>query len=378
MSAEHPAGIYDRPSDGYLYTPFAVKHEPMERLLLLNIDNDPDTTYTGFEPQVFDDPITGSGLIVLAYRNDDTLDIYYQPGLNMTHKSFDIVGSGVNATVETSFESAWYEVTERGVDADIAFNDRDGRLIRLRVQETNRRRRKPFGLLAPFPWDARHPPSMPLAMLYDFYFVRRAGTTIEIIIDGKPHKTDNLPAPIDLMPMTFCRYSDDPVILLWNPAYNGPLPGLMLNDDSAPNHDGFNYDVVHNEGHPEIASMRPQRIHHDVRFNFNPAFPDVACLRDGTNAHGEFIIWMEPALGDITGTYSVTRQSARVEVMLEPVQGWSPGTRKLSVQLMFFLAKPFKAWPKTYRWHAALDFSRPNAPTMRSSWARTRWEKDGT
>ncbi|MCC5906357.1 MAG: hypothetical protein JJU13_09130 [Balneolaceae bacterium] len=38
---------------------------------------------------------------------------------------------------------------------------------------------------------------MPLIFLYQFYFVRRKETTIEVTINGKVHHTDTLPLPID-------------------------------------------------------------------------------------------------------------------------------------------------------------------------------------
>jgi hypothetical protein len=46
--------------------PFCIDIDPMERLLLVNFEKDPDTIYIGFEPQVFDDPINGRGHLVIG------------------------------------------------------------------------------------------------------------------------------------------------------------------------------------------------------------------------------------------------------------------------------------------------------------------------
>lgn len=46
----------DRGADGTMtpqpiLNPFALSVDPMERLLLVNFEKDPDSTYIGFEPQ---------------------------------------------------------------------------------------------------------------------------------------------------------------------------------------------------------------------------------------------------------------------------------------------------------------------------------------
>ncbi len=48
--------------------PFSISVDPMQRLLLVNLEKDPDTLYTGFEPQVFDDRVNGKGHLVIGWR----------------------------------------------------------------------------------------------------------------------------------------------------------------------------------------------------------------------------------------------------------------------------------------------------------------------
>ena len=116
-----------------------------------------------------------------------------------------------------------------GVQLDMAFNDTEGRTIELHIKEEERdepssfwnfifprRARKPFALLAPFGSATRKPPSLPLVLLYDFYFVRKKDTTVTISVDGQTHKPDDLPIRLDGCPVYFLRYSSDPFCMMMN------------------------------------------------------------------------------------------------------------------------------------------------------------------
>jgi hypothetical protein len=47
---------------GRVIFPFSIEIDPMERLLLVNFEKDPDSIYVGFEPQVFNDESTAPGI----------------------------------------------------------------------------------------------------------------------------------------------------------------------------------------------------------------------------------------------------------------------------------------------------------------------------
>lgn len=377
---QHSAEIYTQAPSGRFYSPFNLQVSQMERLILINLASQ-DRIYTGFEPQVFDDPQNGKGLMVIAYLKDGRIDIYHQPGVTLEHTNYDMVGKGLAQMYERPMEGAWFEVGPQGVDLQIAFEDKEGRPVSLRVHEGNLRPRKPFALLAPFPSDTQKPPSLPLVQLYDFYFVRRAGTEIEIRIDGQSYTPPNLPVPMDGTGMTFVRYSPDPFIVNWNENYDGPLTALRPGEagPAAGADSSFIYDLVENTGHLEVAAMRPAaaaaQTGHSLEFTFDPPFPDLAGLADGAGApgtpvEGRFSILFDAALGRIEGVYAVARRGSQVSIVLQPSGGWLPGIRKWSVRLMFFIVSIFKGWPKTYRWEATLDLSQEGTPHMTSKWSR--------
>ena len=158
------------------YSPFTLTVDPMERLLLINITADPDEVYVGFEPQVFADPVTGSGLIVIAYLRDGRIDVYHAPTVNLNSRTYDIVGKGLRELVERPMTDALFNIGPTGINLDVTFDDLLGRPIVLRIHETGGVRTHPFGILAPMGNTVERPPALPLYFLHDFYFVRRART----------------------------------------------------------------------------------------------------------------------------------------------------------------------------------------------------------
>jgi hypothetical protein len=367
---QHPSTIYRPAAAGDFYVPFNLHLDQMKRLLLINIQRDPDTVYLGFEPQVFDDPVNGHGLIVIAWRLDGKVDVYHQPTVTLKPVNYEFVGKGLADLIERPLTDAHYEVQPRGVDVQLAFEDKLGRSIAVRVHETNEHPRQPFSLLAPFPSGSEKPSSLPLVLLYDFYFVRQKNTQVEIVIQGKHHKADTLPVSIDGTRMYFMRYSTDPFIIHWNKDFAGLLPALHPSGVGPIEDDDAIYELVQNDGHFEISSLRPRDQSHAVQFTFSPAFPDVVHLRESAQVSGTFHIDLEKSMGHIAGVYQVQRCGDQVKIEVHPVGGWQPGVRKWSVRFMFFVVKLFKQWPKTYRWTATLDLSQPDAPQLHARWTR--------
>lgn len=370
LPTHNPVEIYDTAVSDQLYAPVHLHIDPMEGLLLVNFENDPDEIYIGFEPQLFDDAIHGQGLIVIAWRVDGRVDVYHQPGLTLDPETYDIAGGGLNEMLERPLSDAYYRVNEAGVDAYFAFEDAAGRPVEVTIQEENQRERKPFGLLAPMGSAAAAPSALPLVYLHDFYFVRQADTTISIMVDGQERQPDTLPLPIDGARMTFIRYSPDPLIATLNPAHDGPLAPLTRVSPTEARLNDLHFELVDNHGRPEIAAMRRAYKGREVSVAFTPPLPHLLSLADGAATNGRFTISADPSVGTVAGTYQMTRQGYEVRMEMVPSQGWQPNESKRAVRLIYWVASDFTNWPKTYRWTAAIDLSRPQPVTMQSGWQR--------
>lgn len=343
----------------------------MERLLLVNIEQDPDSVYKGFEPQVFDDAVHGKGCLVIGWRVDGSVDIYHEPGLKLDPGLYSITGKGLNSMVERDMPAAYFEINDHGVQANIAFYDVMQREVRISIIEKNKHKRLPFGLLAPLGSTAEKPTALPLVYLHDFYFVRKRHTRFEVSIDGRQHQPDELPMPIDWTKMLFTRYCPRPLIATLNPAFEGQPtffeaePGskqAMKNE-----HEFY---MLWNGATPSINRIIRNNAVHPIEIRFNDPFPDISSLADNTILKGNFEILAHPSTGKIGGHYLVEKQGGLVRIIMVPSKGWHPRPGKLSLRFIFFVAKVFKKWPSTYEWSALIREQADGTYTMLSEWKR--------
>jgi hypothetical protein len=378
-AAQHPATIYEMPagaerSSEAFYTPFNLLVQPMERLILVNIEKDPDEVYIGFEPQVFDDAHTGTGMLVIAYRIDGRVDVYHQPGVRAEGNDYSIVGQGLAHVAERTMAGARLDITPTGVDLFFAFDDLTGRRIEVLLRESGKRPVKPFGLLAPLGYGTAKPPYLPVFLMHDFYFVRRKDTEHHILIDGRSHRLDRLPLPLDGQRMFFTRYSPAPLITGWNVTHDGPLvpltPVSLTPAEGRVEHEGVTYELADNRGHREILRMRGGDGRNEVAINFRPALPDIGGLRDGAHVEGRFVITGDPSTGAITGDYRVERRGTEVLLTVHPSGGWTPNERRLILRFIYNVGRPFKNWPKDYVWQARVRFNDGTDPVMTAAWSR--------
>ena len=356
-----------------LINPFQIKIDPMERLLLINFEKDPDSVYIGFEPQVFNDPVNGSGHLVIGWRTDGRVDVYHQPGLKPDPRVYDNVGKGLANISEVEFSEASYEFDGFGVQAYYRFKDIDDRDITLQIKESNPKRRKPFGLLAPMGDAAVNPSGMPLVLLHDFYFVRKKHTETEISIAGKKHKPDELPMPLDGVRLLYSRYSPKPLIVTLNPAADAELVPLEVNlQQNLVTQGEYDFELEWNNDHPAIKSIVRNNAVYPVTLRFLEAFPDVRSLDENVMLKGRFGIGGHPSTGLVTGHYTTKKKDGVTRILLVPSGGWKPRYSKLSLLFLYTVAKIFKAWPTTYEWTATIRENETGNPYVQSKWRRIR------
>lgn len=358
--------LYDRPSDGRYYCPFTLDYDPLKKLFLINFRN--GTYYKGIEPQWFDDPINGIGLLVIMYRLDGLIDVYYDPALTIDHRDFNIE-QGVGDKIPTHFDRARFGETPAGIDLDVAFHDKDGHLIETRIKETVVKPRQPSSLLAPAGSAIEAPTFLPLFMMYDFYFVRRKGTEVRIAVDGEPRQLLPMPLPMGGEWVYSLRYPGEPLIISLNPNGDGAMTALQPDGTGALADGPLRYGFTTRDGHPELARLAVDNGRHEVAFAFDPPVPDVACLRDGAAVAGRFSMTSDPEAGTLGGEYTVRRAGDSVTVTFCASDGWTPNEAKFSARLIFNLLRMFKQWPKTYHWTGRITLGGAE-PVLHSRWER--------
>lgn len=352
--------------------PFSIEIDPMEKLLLVNFEKDPDSTYVGFEPQVFNDDKNGKGHLVIGWRTDKKIDVYYQKSLSLDSSKYSIAGAGLNRMIPVDMDIASYEVDDFGVQAHYKFNDFSGRDVEIVIKENNSKKRKPFGLLAPMGDAATNPKSMPLVLLHDFYFARKKQTEILVSIANKTHKVDALPILMDFQKMTFARYSPKPLIATLNPEHKGELETLDLEIGQTSFGKGEKiYEVEWSNQSASIKSMSVKNNIHPLTMSFAPSFPDLNTFPTNTSLNGNFIISGHESVGSISGEYQIHSDKESITLSAIPTKGWKPKTTKFSTWFLFTFAKVFRKWPTTYRWDAEIRKNEQGRWQMQSTWKQT-------
>ncbi|MFO7621845.1 MAG: hypothetical protein R6W81_11375 [Bacteroidales bacterium] len=359
--------IYFKSSNGNFYPPFSLTVDEMEHLILINFEKDPDKYYNTFELQQACDKTGRKRLLVIAYRNDGGADVYHQSGYPLASQGSLL--NDVNFTV-SPLEGAKFEVDAERLDVFFTFKDRYGREIEVKAAENRKPRKRPFFLLAPIGTLAKKPESFPVYSLYGMSFAKRKHTEIEILIDEARHKPDTFPLPVDCAKNYFSRYSADTFNVDWNTNFQGQLLPLFPGEGNRAENSNVIYELVNNSGHNEIRRMSTTNQKHQIDIDFSPPVPDIACLRDGLEMDGDFVITTDGAAGSIRGVYHVRSRGNEVEMSIHPDKGWIPNEKRLILKLLFMIVKVFKDWPKSYAWNAMINFDSTKNPLMKSSWER--------
>jgi hypothetical protein len=357
-------------SEVQIINPFLIDIDPMERLLLVNFEKDSDSVYVGFEPQVFDDDVNGTGHLVIGWRVDGRVDVYHQPGLKLNPDKYNIAGKGIAHMVEREMPDAYFEVNDFGAQAFYRFDDIHERAVHIKISESNPRKRKPFGLLAPMGHAAENPSSLPFFLMNDFYFVRKKHTEIALTINGKVHQTDPFPIPLDWTRMTFMRYSSNPLIANINPAFEGELTQFTVQQGWNTIAEDTELEISMEGGKPLIKSLKRKHHEHIVTLSFEPGFPDINSLETNSKTQGSFKIMGHPSTGYIQGEYTIEKVNSETRIILIPSKGWKPKPDRLSLRFLYRVVKIFRQWPASYQWTASILEGENQELIMQSSWKR--------
>jgi hypothetical protein len=357
---------------GRVVFPFSIEIDPMEKLLLVNFEKDPDSIYVGFEPQVFNDAINGAGHLVIGWRKDKKIDVYHQKSLNPDSSKYNIAGAGLNRMIAVDMEKAYLEVNDFGVQAHYKFKDKSGRTVEIAISENNPRERKPFGLLAPMGDAAANPSSLPLVILQDFYFVRKNHTDIKVEINHRSHTLEDLPIRMDRQKMTFVRYSPKPLIATMNPSHNGELESFELVPGQGTFENGDHiYEIDWDNQSSSVKSFSVKNNVHPLTISFRPSFPNLNTMPGNTKHKGRFVISGHESVGTVSGEYFIQSVDGSVSVRVVPSKGWKPKATKFSTRFLFTVVRVFRKWPTTYQWDAELHENPEGIWHMESRWIRT-------
>ena len=347
--------IYGYPPENMFFSPFNMTFDPIDRLMLVDFEEDP--IYYGIELQIFriaDEEYP----LVLLYRKDDLVDIYYtnEAIIDNRKKLIEDLLTNVSFSQLEKIDFK-FQVDSMGLDAYLLLKDKLEKDIEFRIKE-NTPERDLTAMLAPVGADSKNPKYFPVIYLDKFGMVIKKGTEILVKTHGILRKPVELPVRMNGMHIYLARYSLEPIISNWNNSYSGNLNPILSNTSELKvKNENLIYDILNNEGYYEIKKISGKdEVGHTISFEFSPAIPNLVALKSNMNTKGKFSCCIDERKGIFAGEFYISRVGDIISLSIQPIKGWQPF--------------PGKLWLKTYKWNAEIDIFEKNNIRIQSNWYR--------
>jgi hypothetical protein len=353
--SKNPVSIYDKPPRNMILSPFNISFEAMDRLLLINFEE--DLLYYGIELQVLH-KADKFYPVVIMYRKDNLIDLYSTNEIVILEKK-KIMTDLLNQTSFNLLETIDYsiKVGEKGLNAYLFLSDKMENKIEIKIKE-NTPDRKLTAIITPLSAVNKKPQSFPIVYLDKFNMVIRKDTEIFVKINENLRKPAEFPIKIDNRNFYNARYSLDPINCNWNRFHSGNLNPILLdtvNNDIIK--ENILYKSFNNDGYLEIKKIiGVDELKHSVSFEFSPAIPNLISLKSGMKTKGKFSVIIGKKKGIFAGVYHIARKKEHITISIHPTKGWQPF--------------PGKLWLKTYKWTANIEILDDFEFKLHSNWAR--------
>ena len=347
--------IYDLPPRNLILSPFNMRFDSIERLLVLNFDNDP--IYFRIELQITrlkdkDYPF------VILYRKDNMMDIYYTNEALLKNRKKEFTDSFVNVSFnQVEAIDFKFQFDDTGLEAYIFFEDKLEKEIEFKIKE-NIPGRKLSSILAPMGAISNKPKYFPIVFLKEFGMVIKRNTEISIRIHGVLRNTTELPFQINGMNVYASHYSLNPMISNWNYNFSDDIDPIILNTPSLNiSEKNIIFSLKNNFGYYEIKKISGKdEKGHTISFEFSPAIPNLISLKNNSKIKGRFSCTIDKQEGIFGGLYYINRTGETIEINITPKKGWQP----------FF----GKSWLKSYKWTSKIGVLENGEYKISSYWRR--------
>lgn len=348
------SSIYEQKSKQNIYPLIKFEKNLTDVKKLCLFDFTGDDIYKSFELQQVQQE-NKNYYVLIAYRQDEVVDIYYDKGLKVSEDNYKALMNQVSL-METDFSKIDFDVTEKGLNAYVEMTDKQNRKIEFKVKE-NKTSINKDGIIAPIGDRGKNPEYFPIIYLKNFNFVQQNDVDISVNIDGKNLEPEKLIPLFNYKRVYLSRYSDSNNIKRLNPNYSGVIKPVEVSKgaDEVKFEDN-SYLITENDGHPEIKQVKSIYENSEMRLTFSPALPDLSSLKDNTQIQGRFSLGVDDVTGIMGGEYSIDKSNGSIKFQLKPQEGWQP--------------MPGTLWMKTYLWNCDIKIDGENL-IVDSKWTRT-------
>lgn len=329
--------------------PFIVKYSPIKKLAIIPFEKKPDKIYKGFELQFLHGDPYGNGYRVIAYRNDNYVDVYDDLSLSFQKdERFNVAENGLNKHTQTSIENVCFDKQNNCECISFSFKDIENRKIDFYLKESSKKKTTPMNLLAPIGYGSKSPNFLPLFFMYDFDFIRRKNTKINCTIDDKVITIEKFPMPMNLQYRFYARYSNNCELLEFA---NTDILSLKEIESQEGSYFDKNTEYVFDDSN-SLSNIIVHLEQGKIDINFYPSF------NMNTNSKGSFIIQPKKEMGFIEGIYEVERNDFEISIKLIPNGGWTSVPNSNITKLILKSNSIFCRWSRNYEFNELIDIEK--------------------
>ena len=330
-----------------IYLPVIVKDSPIRRLALIPFEKYPDTIYRGFELQFIDGEPYGVGYRVLAYRNDNYVDVYDDVALNFNeNEKFNVVENGLHKHIQTQINNVRLYKVDNNQMISFEFVDIQDRKISVHIEEKSKRKSKGMNLLAPIGVGSKVPEYLPVFFMYDFDFIRKSKSIVLCKIADKDIKIDSFPIPLNGQARLYARYSNECELLEFANTSMLELQEIELSEENTYCKENVEYFFDDKDVLKKVVVHFDKQL---LQIDFN------AGLSLEKSCSGTFTIKPREQMGYVQGEYCIQCENGTTVFKIIPKQGWVSKPNSLVTRFIMGKNSIFCSWSKKYRYKARID-----------------------
>lgn len=331
------------------YLPIIVKYSPIRKLALIPFEKSPDKIYRGFELQFIEGEPYGVGYRVLAYRNDNYIDVYDDLTLKfLENEQFNVVENGLHKHIKTKICNVRMYKEDHNQVVSFEFIDIQDRKILVHIEEKSKKSSRAMNLLAPIGVGSKSPDYLPLFFMYNFDFIRKNKTIISCTIDGKNIKIDNFPISMNGQTRLYARYSNECELLEFANTSVTELREVELNENNTYREGNVEYLFVDKDVLKKIIVYFDKQ---NIEIDFE------AGLSLSQSCVGEFVVTPGEQMGRIRGNYMVRCGDEITIFKMSPRYGWTSKPNSFVTRIILSKSSLFCSWSKKYTYEAFVDLS---------------------
>ena len=336
--------------------PFIIKYSPIKKLIIVPFEKNPDQIYKGFELQYIDGKDYGQGYRIIAYRNDNYVDVYDDKSLIYnSEEKFDVALNGLNKHIQTNIDNIVFESSENCELVSFSFVDIKNRKVDFIIKELSKKKTIPMNILAPIGYGTKKPNFLPLFFLYNFDFIRKNKTVIDCKIDNNKIEVDKFPLPMNRQFRYYARYSNQCELVEFANTEYSELMEVELENNT------YNIDNVEYvfEKENSLSSIIVHLEDGSIKCEFAPSFN----ISDNTS--GNFKLLPKSQMGFIAGDYTIEHKDGKINIRIVPTEGWHSVPNSFITKMILKSNSIFCKWSKNYEFIEEIDVTKK---IVKSNW----------